>query len=97
MVTENALVQQSQSFEQAVRGGEREAMVAFCDQKAGSAAGNETETWAFLKILFESDPQRCVCSSTLIPARYHILHSNRAKRASSSAANRSPAEQALAC
>ena len=59
VVTENALVQQSQSFEQAVRGGEREAMVAFCDSKAASATGNETETWAFLKILFESDPQRC--------------------------------------
>ena len=59
VVTENALVQQSQSFEAAVRGGEREAMVAFCEGKAATAAGNETETWAFLKILFESDPQRC--------------------------------------
>ncbi len=65
MVTEDALVQQSQSFEQAVRGGEREAMVAFCDRKAAAAAGDETETWAFLKILFEGDPQRCALSPTL--------------------------------
>jgi hypothetical protein len=67
VVTENALVQQSQSFEAAVRGGEREAMVAFCESKAASAAGNETETWAFLKILFESDPQRCERSQRGLP------------------------------
>lgn len=59
IVTEPKLVVQSQAFEEATRGGDRDAMIAFCGNKAAAAAGDEAETWAFLRVLFESDARRC--------------------------------------
>jgi hypothetical protein len=61
VVTEEALVARSEQFDEAIHGGDRAAMVAFCDAKAAAASGDEAESWAFLRVLFEADSRRCGC------------------------------------
>ena len=34
-------------------------MLAYCGAKAAAAAGEEAETWAFLRILFDTESRRC--------------------------------------
>lgn len=58
IVTEKGFVAASQSFEEATRGGDREAMLAYCGSKVEASAGEEAETWAFLRILFDTESRR---------------------------------------
>jgi hypothetical protein len=58
LVTEPELVSRSESFEQAIAGGERSVLQQFCGAKAGEVAGDEAETWSFLGVLFEDDARR---------------------------------------
>lgn len=48
----------SESFEQAIAGGDKNALKQFCDSKAGDTSGDEAETWSFLSVLFEEDARR---------------------------------------
>lgn len=60
VVTEQDLVQRSEQFEQAIAGGEKPTLQAFCKDKTGtvSGEGEEAETWSFLSLLFEVDGRR---------------------------------------
>lgn len=58
VTTEQELVQRSQQFEAAIRGGDRTALAGFCDAQAGGAAPDAAETWRFLKVHFEDDARR---------------------------------------
>ena len=81
MVTEGELVAASTEFEQALGGGDRDALRGVCDAKSAELPGEEGETWSFLRIHFsEPDPRRCVldtyqpaacpvlCTFTLVPS-----------------------------
>ncbi len=57
-MTEPELVSRSESFEQAITGGDKNALKQFCDSKAGTVKGDEAETWSFLGVLFEEDARR---------------------------------------
>ncbi|KAK9829183.1 hypothetical protein WJX72_004364 [[Myrmecia] bisecta] len=58
VVTETGLVTRSTQFEEAISGGERPALVTFCDAKASASPPQDAETWAFLRVLFEEDARR---------------------------------------
>ena len=59
VVTEPDLVSGTEAFEEAVRGGDRDALRAFCEKRAASATNAaEAETWTFLQTHFESDGRR---------------------------------------
>ncbi len=59
VVTEQALVEQSGALEQAVMSNDKAALADFCAGKAGQAAPEERESWAFMQMLFENDSRRC--------------------------------------
>ncbi|PSC76171.1 transport SEC31-like protein B isoform B [Micractinium conductrix] len=59
VLTEPDLVQRSEAFEQAIRGGDREALSAFCHTREQQVAGSEeAETWAFLQTHFAADGRK---------------------------------------
>ncbi|KAL4435628.1 hypothetical protein ABPG77_002591 [Micractinium sp. CCAP 211/92] len=59
IMTEPELVQRSEAFEQAIQGGDREALSAFCQAREQELAGSEeAETWAFLQTHFAADGRR---------------------------------------
>eukprot|EP00245_Coleochaete_scutata_P005204 TRINITY_DN18571_c0_g2_i1.p1 TRINITY_DN18571_c0_g2~~TRINITY_DN18571_c0_g2_i1.p1 ORF type:complete len:1125 (-),score=228.11 TRINITY_DN18571_c0_g2_i1:535-3909(-) len=59
VVTEEALLERSAKFEEAVAGSEKEVMKSFCQSKAAVAMSEEEkETWSFLGVLFEDDARR---------------------------------------
>lgn len=62
VITEQGLVQHSESFESAIAGGDRTTLQSFCGQKATAALSrglaDEAETWTFLSVLFEEDARR---------------------------------------
>lgn len=61
MVTEAGLVGRSEAFEAAISSPEKSALADFCAAKAGAAASpDEAEAWAFMRVLFQDDPRRCL-------------------------------------
>lgn len=62
VVTDGDLVARSESFEQAIAGGDRSSLRCFCATKGAEAGAtgsqDEAETWAFLSVLFEDDARR---------------------------------------
>eukprot|EP00798_Chlamydomonas_sp_ICE-L_P021383 gene21383-28331_t len=54
VVTEHDLIKKSETFEQAIAGGEKETLQSFCQAKAETLTGEEGETWSFLGLLFET-------------------------------------------
>lgn len=61
MVTESELVAKSAEFEAAVTGGNPNALAGLCEARAAGAAGEDAETWGFMRVLFcEEDSRRCV-------------------------------------
>jgi len=73
-VTEGDLVAQSAEFEAAVAGGDPGALAALCDVRAGGAAGEDAETWGFMRMLFcEEDGRRCAAARPGARTAYHAL------------------------
>ncbi|KAL4425258.1 hypothetical protein ABPG75_009274 [Micractinium tetrahymenae] len=59
VMTEPELVQRSEAFEQAIQGGDREALNAFCQAREQELSGSqEAETWAFLQTHFATDGRK---------------------------------------
>ena len=53
-------MEESAAFEGAIVGGDRNAVAALCEARAATAAsGEESETWAFLRLSFKDDSRRC--------------------------------------
>ena len=60
VVTEGELVAKSAEFEAAVAGGDPGALAGLCEARASAAAGEDAETWGFMRVLFcEEDGRRC--------------------------------------
>jgi len=57
IATESELIGRSEAFEQAMN---ENALAQFCDYKVANSAGEDQETWLYLRILFEADPKRHV-------------------------------------
>ena len=55
VATEAELTERAEAFEQAMN---ENALAHFCDYKVAHAAGEDHETWLYLRILFEADPKR---------------------------------------
>lgn len=59
VMTEPEMVQRSEAFEAAIRGGDRDALNAFCQDRESQLAGSEeAETWAFLQTHFAPDGRK---------------------------------------
>lgn len=59
VLTEPELVARSEAFGAAIRGGDREALSAFCSEREAALEGSEeAETWAFLQTHFAPDGRK---------------------------------------
>ncbi len=57
--TDGLVVKENSSeFEDAVKGGDTEALIKFCEAKKRMAKGEEHEAWTFMSILFTEDARR---------------------------------------
>ncbi|XP_062173847.1 protein transport protein SEC31 homolog B [Alnus glutinosa] len=56
LVTEDSLFSRSSEFEAAIQNGERSLLRVLCDKKSQeSESEDDSETWSFLKVMFEDD------------------------------------------
>lgn len=73
VLTEPDLVARSAAFEQAIQGGDRDALSAFCAAREAALEGSEeAETWSFLQTHFAADGRKYLLSklgfSAFLPA-----------------------------
>lgn len=68
VVTEGELVANSAEFEAAVACGDPSALAGLCEARASAAAGEDAETWGFMRVLFcEEDGRRCAFLLVMLP------------------------------
>ena len=53
------MIDRSLQFEQAISGGERNTLLAYCQQQEQQNTAQEAETWRFLRLNIEEDARRC--------------------------------------
>ncbi len=57
------MVDRSLQFEQAISGGDKATLVAYCQQQEQQSSAQEAETWRFLRLNVEDDARRSAASA----------------------------------